>query len=60
MGGGVRIDLEVLRATGQHLERRDDDLGLAMSLSGVVVPLARLEVPVDVDQLALAQVQVAD
>jgi len=45
--------------TGDELERRDDDLRLPMTIPGVVVPLARLEAALDIDELALRQVQTA-
>src|SRR5262245_63337596 len=55
---GRRLDLLgvlLLRAPGEHLERRDHDLGLPMAPAGVVVPLARLQAALDVDKLALGE-----
>jgi hypothetical protein len=45
----------LLRAAAQHLERGDHHLGLPMPLAGIVIPLARLEAPLDIDELALRQ-----
>src|SRR5918999_621016 len=56
LGGGLSLlGVLLLRASAEHLERGDDDLGLPVPLPGVVVPLARLEAALDVDQLALRQ-----
>jgi hypothetical protein len=45
-----------LAPTGEHLDRRRDDLGFRMTAAEIIVPLTSLELARNGDLLALAEV----